>query len=150
MPQAGDIIAADHVNWAQTQFYEGEASGSLGASKSAVAIPGISVAFTTETAGATLDISWTIRADPTGASTAIISARPLVVGPASFSQQPNVFSLQGWAAGAANDVSTPGNGAKMTLGAAGNYTVTLLGTTAAAQDIGQYSTVRCRVTEVLP
>jgi hypothetical protein len=150
MPQAGDVVSADHVNWAQTKTYYGEATSALGASQAAQPVPGISVVFTTETDGASLDTSWTMRADPTGSTTAQISARPSVTGPGTFSQATTNFAVHTWAAGAAGDVSTDGNGNVMTLGDAGVYTAVLLGTTNANQAIGLYSSLTCRVTEVLP
>lgn len=147
MVLAGDIIQAAHMNRARPKRYYDEATGQLGASQSAQPIPGISIVFVTETAGAELDLVWFVRADPTGATTALISSRPLVVGPNSFSQQPTDFAIAQWAAGAANDAMTPGNAYVMTLGDAGSYTVTLLGTTGVNQQLGLYSTVKCVVQE---
>lgn len=144
---AGDIIQAVHMNRARPKRYFDEASSVLVASSSAVAVPGISITFTTETAGAELDMFWSMKADPTGAATAAISARPLVTGPNSFSQQPTVFTIAQWAAGANGDAMSAANGYVMTLGDPGSYTVTLLGTTGTNEQIGIYTTVKCVVQE---
>lgn len=152
MPQAGDPIAADHVNWAATKWYEVEATGSLGASQSGILVPGCTINFTTETANATMLAWYVLRADPTASSaTAVMSGRAVVTaGPGSFNQGASAYAVAAWNAGAAGDLMTTGNQTKITLGAAGTYTVQLLATTGANESIGVYSSLMIAVQEVLP
>jgi hypothetical protein len=150
MVAGGDVIAAGDINRLYPNVITATASSALPASSSGAAVPGISIAFTTATAGAKLSLWWTIRADPTGAATTLISARPHVVGPSAFAQDTNNFALAQWNAGAVNDVMTASNADQITLGAAGAYTVTLLGTTGANEQIGIYSSVTVMVQETGP
>jgi hypothetical protein len=149
MVAGGDVIAAGDVNRVRPTMIKQEASAALPASSAGVAVTGISIVFTTATAGAELTLWWFIRADPTAAATALISARPHVTGPSAFAQDTTNFALSGGGA-AATDVMTPGNSDKMTLGAAGTYTVTLLGTTGANEQIGIYTSVTVMVQETAP
>jgi hypothetical protein len=149
MVAGGDVIAAGDINRVRPTMIKQEASAALPASSTAVAVTGISINFTTATVGAELTLWWFIRADPTAAATALISARPQVTGPSAFSQTTTNFALSGGGA-AATDVMTPGNSDKMTLGAAGTYTVTLLGTTGANEQIGIYTSVTVMVQETAP
>jgi hypothetical protein len=149
MVAGGDVIAAGDVNRVRPTMIKQEASAVIPASSTAVAITGISINFTTAAAGAELTLWWFIRADPTAAATGLISARPHVVGPSAFAADTSNFALSGGGA-AATDVMTPGNSDKMTLGAAGAYTVTLVGTTGAAEQIGLYTSVTVMVQETAP
>lgn len=150
MVAGGDVIAAGDINRVRPSMYKQEATAALPASSSAAAVTGINITFTTATAGAELTLWWSIRADPTAAgATALISARPSVAGPSSFSQATTNFALYGGGA-AATDVATTSNSDKMTLGAAGTYTVTLLGTTGANEQIGLYTSVTVMVQETAP
>jgi hypothetical protein len=150
MVAGGDVIAAGDVNRVRPTMIKQEASAVLPASSTAVAVTGINITFTTAAAGAELTLWWTIRADPTAAAaTALISARPLVTGPSAFSQNTTNFALYGGGA-AATDVATTSNSDKMTLGAAGTYTVTLIGTTGANEQIGLYTSVTVMVQETAP
>jgi hypothetical protein len=150
MVAGGDVIAAGDVNRVRPTTYTAEATSALAASSSAVAVPGLTINFTTATAGAECTLWWSIRADPTGAATALMSARPLVTGPSAFSQPTSNFAVASWNAGAAGDVMSAANSQKIVLGAAGAYTVTLLGTTGANEQIGLYSEVTAMVQETAP
>jgi hypothetical protein len=150
MVAGGDVIAAGDINRVRPTVITQAATGSVPASSAGVNVPGISINFTTATAGAELSLWWTIRADPTGATTGLISAHPVVTGPSSFNQGTVTFALAGWSAGNANDVVTASNTDKMTLGAAGTYTVVLPATTGAAEVVGLYSQVTVMVQETAP
>jgi hypothetical protein len=155
MVAGGDVIAAGDINRVRPSTYYSEATSALAASMTITPVPGISIVFTTATANAELTLWWTMRADPTGTTTnGLISCRPSAVGSgtaASFTATPTTnFAIAEWSAGAANDVLTVGNSGKIILGPAGTYTVTLLGTTQAAETIGLYSQVTAMVQEVAP
>lgn len=150
MVAGGDVIAAGDINRVRPSMFKQEASGTLNGPATATAVPGISINFTTAIAGAELTLWWSVKADPTAAAaTGLISARPLVTGPSAFSQPTSDFAVYGGGA-AATDAASAANSDKMTLGAAGTYTVTLLGTVATNQQIGLYSSVTVMVQEVAP
>lgn len=147
MPAAGDPVLASDVLRARPRIIWDNATSALPASSSVVAIPGISIGFTTETAGAELHLDWFTQAQATAAgTTANITARPLVTGPSGFSQDAAVFSTYDPESSGASQ-ATVGNSWSTTLGAAGAYTVTLRGTTAANQAINVYSTLRAMILE---
>jgi hypothetical protein len=147
-PAAGGIIYAAHMLRARPKRFWDSATSALGVSQTVQPIPGISISFTAETAGAELDMVWTAHAKLVGTgSSAQISARPLVTGPSSFSQQPVAFATYQSSAAATGNNSTVTNSTVMTLGAAGAYTVTLLGTTSANQNIDVYSSIKCVLQE---
>lgn len=150
----GQRLTADALNRGVPQMLTDTASSALVASSTAVAVPGISIVFTTVSASALLTLWWTIRADPTGASaTALISARPSVVGSGTASSYTatttNNFALAQWNAGAANDLMTAGNSDQLTLGPAGTYTITLIGTTGTNEQIGIYSSITAMVQDIV-
>ena len=147
MPAAGEKIYASDVLRARPKMFWDVATSPLPASSTVVDIPGISISFTTETAGAELTLWWTIDADPTtSGTTALISARPRITDPSAATTDAPVFATFS-AAGNAADRGSPGNAWKTTLGAAGTYTVVLKGTTAASQQINVYSTLTAMVQE---
>jgi hypothetical protein len=147
MPLAGDIILATDVTRSRPRMFWDSATSPLPASSSAVAIPGISISFTTETANADISVWWTIDANPTAAATvALISARPQITGPSAFSSSAPVFADYS-SAGNAADRGTTGNSWVTQLGVAGTYTVVVLGTTGATQQIDLYSSLTLMVQE---
>lgn len=141
MPAAGDPVFASDVLRARPKHFFDAASGTFGASQTGVAVPGISIAFTTETAGADLDLSWTVDADLSGASTATLSARPQIVGSGTAAAYGTQVSpvLAVYGAEVATDRSTVAGLWSAPLGPAGTYTITLLGTTAANQTFNIYT-----------
>jgi hypothetical protein len=146
-PLAGDFIYATDITRSRPKMYWDAASSALGASQNNVDIPGISISFTTETVGAELTLWWFIQADPTAASTtAAIVARPRVTDPSAATSDASVYSMYSSFSNAA-DQATPGQAWKTTLGAAGSYTVTLKGVTAANQQINIYTTLTAMVQE---
>lgn len=147
MPAAGDPIYASDVTRARTKWYWDSQTTALPASSSAVDVPGISISFTTEVAGADCVIWWTMDADPQSAgATSLISSRPRITDPTAATTDGAVFAVYGGGA-ATTDRGSPGNAWKTTLGAAGTYTVTLKATTGANQQIFAYSTLTVAVQE---
>jgi hypothetical protein len=148
VPAAGGIIYASHMIRAQPTPLWDAATSPLLASQSAQPIPGISIGFTTETAGANVDLVWTIQAAVIGTgSTAQMSARPLITGPSSFSATPSVFATYQSSVAASGNGGTDTNTCVITLGNAGSYTVTLLGTTGTNQNLNVYSSLKVIVFE---
>jgi len=145
----GQRLTADLLQRAVPRMFYSEATSALTAGLTTTAVPGISIAFTTTTTGATLTTWWTMRADPTAATTAQISCRPSVAGPSAFLSAATNYAVAAWNAGAGGDVLTIGNSNIMTLGNAGSYTVTLLGTTGTNEQIGLYSSLTAMVQEVI-
>jgi hypothetical protein len=146
-PAAGGIILAAHMLRARPKRFYDETTGTVAASSSGVAVPGLSITFTTETDGAELEMVWFIRATQTAAASGAMSARPLVTGPSSFSQQPTDFAIVQWGTSTATNIATPGNAYVMTLGSAGAYTVTMLATTTTNQTIAGYTSITCVLQE---
>lgn len=144
-PAAGGIVYASDVLRARTLILDDYSTGSFGASQTDVDIAGISISFTTETDNAEVSATWFIQADLSGASTATLSARARISGPASYATAAAVFAT--YAGEVATDASTVGQQYKFTLGVAGLYTATLRGTTSANQTINIYTSLRCAVQE---
>jgi hypothetical protein len=121
------------------------ASSPLPASSTDVDVPGISIAFTTETNAAELTVWWNMQADPTAAVTTLMSSRPRVTGPSSYVSAAAVFAT--YAGSLASDQATPGQSYKFTLGVPGTYTLTLRGTTGVSEQLNVYTTVTAMVQE---
>jgi hypothetical protein len=145
MPAAGDPVYASDVLRARPTVLWDSASSALAASSADVDIPGISIAFTTETAGAEVGVVWHMQADPTGAVTTTMNSRPRITGPAAFVAASAVYAT--YAGSLASDQATVGNNYKFTLGIAGTYTLTLRGTTNASQQVNIYTAVTATVQE---
>lgn len=147
-PSAGDIIAAAHVNRARTKWFWEAATAVLPANSSTVAITGISISVTTELAGATVTIWWTMDGNPTAASTTtLIASRPRITYPDTSTVDANVFAV--YRSGGSTDRATVGQAWSTTLGAAGTYTFTLLATTGANEQINLYTSLTVAIQEQL-
>jgi hypothetical protein len=147
MPAAGDPIYASDVLRARPAIWDDSATAALTASLADTDIPGISIAFTTETAGATVAASWFIQAQNSGALAAgAINARARISGPSAYVGVSPVYAI--WrSGGAATDQGTVGQQYTFTLAAAGLYTATLRGTTLASSQEQIYSSLRLIVQE---
>jgi hypothetical protein len=147
MPAAGDPVYASDVLRAKPTIIDDAATGTLTGANTDVDIPGISISFTTETAGATVSATWFVQAQNTsGTPAAAINARARITGPSSYVSVSAQYAI--WrSGGAVTDQGTPGNQYTFTLGAAGLYTATLRGTTVANSTFNVYSTLRCIIQE---
>lgn len=147
MPAAGDPVYASDVLRARPTIIDDQASGALGPSVTDVDLTGISIPFTTETAGATVSCTWFAQAmNNVGIGAASVSCRARISGPAAYAQASGVYSM--WrSAAAATDQGTTGNQWTFTLGVAGIYTATLRVTAAANQQVNLYSSLRCIIQE---
>ena len=149
MPAAGDPVFASDVLRARPKPFWDAASSALPASSTNVAVPGISIAFTTETANADLTLWWTIDADTTGANTTLFSARPRIVGSGGAAAYGTVdapiFAVAEMEV--TTDRASTGNSWSAPLGPAGTYTITLIGTTGALGQLNVYTTVTALLQE---
>lgn len=146
-PLAGDYINASDITRARPKMYWDNSSGNLPASSSAVAIPGISISFTTETDNADVTFWWNTQAAGTGGTntTNTVAARPRITAPGGGTTDAPVFSS--WRDSAATDQATVGQTWSTTLGVAGTYTITLLGSTGTNQLIAIYTSLTVMVQE---
>jgi hypothetical protein len=147
MPAAGDPVYASDVLRARPLIIDDFATSALTGPLTDTDIPGISIPFTTETAGATVSATWFCQCMNNGAvGAATVSHRARITGPAAYATASAVYGM--WrAAGAATDQGTTGQQYTFTLGAAGLYTATLRGTVAASQQINLYSSLRLIIQE---
>lgn len=143
MPAAGDPVFASDVLRARPKQFWDAASAGLPASSAGVAVPGISISFTTETAGADLALWWTIDGDNSGANTALLSASVRIVGSGTAAAYGTVNSpvFATWEMETVTDRGTTGQNWAAPLGPAGTYTITLIGTTPALGTFNLYTTV---------
>ena len=147
MPAAGDPVYASDVLRARPFIIDDAATGAITGAATDVDLTGISIPFTTETAGATVAATWFCQCMNSGAvGAASVSCRARITGPSAYAVSAGVYSM--WRSGAAaTDQATPGNQWPFTLGAAGLYTATLRVTVAASQQVNLYSTLRLIIQE---
>mgnify|MGYP001615677633 FL=1 len=140
---AGDLLTAQRVNRLQSKRYFDAATGTLAASSTHVDIPGLSIAFTTETNGATVSCFWTSDFDLTGATTTLGSTRLLLD---SVTASSNFATFQ---AGISTDRGTSAQTCEFTIGTAGAHTIKMQGTTPANMIINLYTALTIIVSEVV-
>lgn len=143
MPAAGDPIFASDVLRARPKPVWDSASAGVGASLTNSPMPGISIVFTTETAGADLTLHWTMDADPGAATTVLHSSKPQIVGSGTAAAYGTITApvFATFEAEVATDRATASNSWSAPLGPAGTYTITLLVNTPANGGINLYTTV---------
>lgn len=146
MPAAGDPVLASDVRRARPTVYWDSASGSLGASSSAVIVPGCQIVFTTETDGAEVLFGWWCDFDINGAVTTLMSARVQIVSGPATSDSP-VFAIYQQGPANALDRGTTGQSWGTTLGDAGTYTAELRATTGVTQAVNVYTSFFAMVSE---
>lgn len=140
---AGDLLTAQRINRLQPKPYVIKASGTLAAGSTNADVPGASIAFTTETAGATVKAWWHIDVDLTGATTSLTSARAVLDG----STGADVFAT--YVAEVSTDRSTVGQVWDFTVAAAGAHTIKLVATTPANVQLQIYTALSIIVFEVV-
>jgi hypothetical protein len=147
MPAAGDPVYASDVLRARPLILDDSATAAISGAAADVDLTGISIQFTTETAGAEVAATWFVQAqNQTAVPAGSINARPRITGPSAYVGVSPLFAI--WrSGGAATDQGTPGQQYKFTLGAAGIYTATLRVTTVANSQMNIYSSLRLIVQE---
>jgi hypothetical protein len=149
MPAAGDPVFASDVLRARPKQFWDSASAGVGASLTNSPMPGISIVFTTETAGADLSLTWTMDADPGAATTALHSSKTQIVGSGTAAAYGTVGApvFATYEAEVTTDRATATQTWGSQLGPAGTYTITLLVNTPANGGINLYTTVAALLQE---
>jgi hypothetical protein len=142
MFDAGDVVSAQRLNRLQPRPYGAVASALVPAGSTAADVPGASVTFDTEVAGAVYQAVAVFDVDPTAATTALVNGRLAVDGVA-------VSPLALFAAEVGTDRITVTQIYQGTLGAAGSHTLKLIATTNANQTIQTNTSLTFTITEVV-
>lgn len=141
--QAFERITAARLNRLKSKTYWAQASSGVAAGAGLVDIPGCSVTFTVETANAELRIDWSADFDLTGASTALASVRPVIVGGASSP----VYAV--YQQGVSTDRGSAGNTWVTNVATPGSYTVKLQASAPANISLNIYNSLTVEVSEVV-
>lgn len=140
---AGENLTAGRVNRLAPKPYWAQANNTLPASSSAVDVPGASITFSTETAGATVVVNWQAAFYHSGVAGALNSVVAVLdtstVAPmvAFGRQQANTDNVQGAATW------------QTTIASAGSHTIKLRGTTGTNCVIQIYTALSITVYEVV-
>ena len=144
---AGDILTAQRINRLQPKSYPAiKSSGNVAASQSAVDVPGLAQAFTTETNGATVDVWWFVDmlngttpplASVQGSTRAFLDS---VTGSDEFTV---------WTQVTDRGRGQIGNVWTFTVPTAGAHSIKIVATTPANMTINQYSSLKITVNEVV-
>jgi hypothetical protein len=140
---AGDLLTAQRANRLQPKFYNDEASGTLAASSTNVDVPGVSIAFTTETDGATVHCSWSSDFDLTGSTTTLGSTRLLLDGVTGSSTFATIQQ------GITTDRASVAQFCSFTIPTAGAHTIKMQGTTPANMIVNLYTALNIIVFEIV-
>lgn len=141
---AGDLLTAQRINRLAPKPYFKQSTGNLAAGSTGADVPGASITFSTETAGATVQCWWTTDYDLTGATTTIGSARLLLDGVTNA----DAFAIFQVTSAGASDRATVSQVHQYTVPSTGSHTIKMVATVPANMIVNQYTTLMLQVFEV--